>query len=92
MPHIKQVPLNALIAVDQLANVLCGGWPDETLSSRAWRLRDTGRGWAVARKAVDTLFFWQPGHCRAAYESEIQRRHLPPAQRDAPQPVQEDTA
>ena len=26
-----------LIAVDQLANAVIGGWADETLSSRAWR-------------------------------------------------------
>jgi len=25
-----------LIAVDQLANAVIGGWADETLSSRAW--------------------------------------------------------
>ena len=28
---------NLLIAVDQLVNTLTGGWPDETLSSRARR-------------------------------------------------------
>ena len=26
-----------LIAIDQLANAVIGGWADETLSSRAWR-------------------------------------------------------
>ena len=81
MPHIKHIPLNTLIAVDQLANVLCGGWPDETLSSRAWRLHNTGRGWALARKAIDGLFFWQKGHCEGAYKSEVARNHLPPQQR-----------
>lgn len=30
-----------VIALDQLINALCGGWPDETLSSRAARLRYT---------------------------------------------------
>lgn len=33
MAYIK----NVLIALDQLANALIGGWPDESLSSRAWR-------------------------------------------------------
>ena len=35
MTHGKAV----LIAVDQLVNALLAGWPDETLSSRAWRRR-----------------------------------------------------
>ena len=28
---------NILIAHDQLINAFCGGWPDETISSRSWR-------------------------------------------------------
>lgn len=31
-----------LIAFDQLVNALAGGWPDETLSSRAWRWEKNG--------------------------------------------------
>ena len=84
MPHIKHVPLNFLIALDQLANTLAGGWPDETLSSRAARLQNKSKAWAMTRKAIDTLFFWQPGHCTAAYQSEMDRKHLPPAQRPEP--------
>ena len=36
-----------LIAVDQLLNTLLGGWPDETLSSRCYRL-GAGRGESMA--------------------------------------------
>lgn len=32
--QIKQI----MIAIDQLANALLGGWSDETISSRCWRI------------------------------------------------------
>lgn len=59
------------IAFDQMVNALLGGWSDETLSARLHR---TGH-WA--ERYVDALFFWQDGHCRIAYNSEQQRKHLP---------------
>ena len=66
-----------LIAVDQLANTLAGGWPDETISSRAWRWEKNGkRSWP--RKAIDALFFWDADHGRESYESERLGRQLPP--------------
>lgn len=66
-----------LIALDQLFNTLLNGWPDETLSSRAWRWDVSGkRGWP--RKAIDCLFFFDPDHCRESYESERLGRQLPP--------------
>lgn len=69
--------LQILIGFDQLMNALAGGWADETLSSRAYRWsRNAQRHWP--RKLIDALFFWQPNHCRAAYESEKKRNHLPP--------------
>ena len=34
-----------LIALDQLLNTLTGGWPDETMSSRAYRLAVEGTTW-----------------------------------------------
>lgn len=67
-----------LIAFDQFANAILGGWPDETLSAYAWRKQD----WRC--KAINALFFWQKNHCRASYESEKNRRHLPPELRDEP--------
>ena len=81
MPHVTDMPLQIAIAVDQFCNTLLGGWADETLSSRAWRLRQAGPGWAVFRRVVDALFFWQAGHCEAAYRSELERNHLPKEQR-----------
>ena len=48
--------INTLIALDQLANAVLNGDPDETLSSRAHRMRAKGQpvwGWtarAILRK------------------------------------------
>ncbi len=71
-----------LIAVDQLFNVLASlpcekVYADETLSSRAWRWHVAGvRSWP--KNVIDTLFFWQDGHCQQSYESERAYKHLPP--------------
>ena len=62
-----------LIAIDQLANAVIGGWADETLSSRAWR-EDRRRLVVV----IDFLFFWEDNHCEASYINERQRLQLPP--------------
>ena len=81
MRHLK----NILIALDQLANTLCGGWPDETLSSRAFRWRRDGlRHWPC--RIIDRLFFWDTEtrggriarHCQLSYESERLRLQQPP--------------
>lgn len=72
--RLDQIP----IAIDQLVNTIFGGWADETISSVAWRKRQEGKGWAILRRVIDTLFFWQTNHCRSAYESEKNRRQLPP--------------
>ncbi len=67
------------IALDQVLNTVVWikgdgfGYADETLSARAWRLRDQSDAW----KRIDFIFFWDPDHCRKSYESELQRRHLP---------------
>ena len=45
---------------------------------KGWRIglaftpQTTPPGWAVG-----LLFFWQSGHCQAAYESELARSQLP---------------
>lgn len=73
MSYIRRL----LIAVDQLLNAVLGGWPDETLSSRAWRWELNGvRSWP--RKLIDALFFREVDHCRESYESERLGRQLPP--------------
>lgn len=74
-----------LVALDQLVNAAFGGWPDETLSSRAWRRHVAGRGsWPC--RIIDRLFFWDVAenggrivrHCELSYISEKARLQLGP--------------
>jgi hypothetical protein len=66
---------NNLIAFDQQCNSILFGSPDETLSARAYRLRDDG--WGVVYVVINYVFFWQEDHCKGSYTSEVIRRHLP---------------
>jgi hypothetical protein len=73
-----QALFQVLIAFDQLLNTLLGGQADETLSARAHRMRmKRHKWWGWTARAIDLLFFWQKEHCKTAYESELQRAHLP---------------
>lgn len=68
-----------LIAFDQLLNTLVwlkcdgSGYADESLSARAWRLRDHTNLY----KVIDAIFFWQSAHCLVSYNSELKRKQLP---------------
>ena len=82
---MKAYAKHLLVALDQLVNAVCGGWPDETLSSRAFRWsRDGLRSWPC--RIIDRLFFWDTekregltvSHCQLSYESERQGRQQPP--------------
>lgn len=74
--------LNILIALDQLGTALVGGWPDETLSSYAYRLEQQGKlGGRMFRPLIDWLFAWQGipnGHCWLAWRQERIRDQFPP--------------
>ena len=77
--RLKQIA----IALDQLINTLIpGGWADETISARCWRLRKR-RGWNVARLFIDTLLFFDKDHCQASYASEVERTQCAPEYRPA---------
>lgn len=67
--------MKVLIAVDQLANAVRGGHPDETLSAAAHRQHMDGR--SVWRNLINALFWWQEDHCRDAHINEMARKHLP---------------
>lgn len=91
MSALRFWALQVLVALDQLANALVpGGWADETMSSRLYRLDRDGRGrWArVLRPAVDALArpFGQRDHCRESYDSERLRLQCPPEERTATLP------
>ncbi len=74
---------NILIAVSQLGNTLLGGYPDESMSARAWRTAKQGKyPGKLTLPLIDTLFFVitlgrDKTHCLTAYESERTRRQLP---------------
>lgn len=75
--------IHILIGIDQLVTTIVGGFPDETLSSYAWRLeRQNKLGGRIFRPLIDWLFFWQDGHCLRSFEDERLRRQLPPDLRD----------
>ena len=71
---------NVLIAIDQLLNTLFDGWPDETLSARAYRL-DIERGRKWPRRIIDFVLWFDKNHCYESYRSELERRQLPPSER-----------
>ena len=67
---MKRYALNLLIAVDQLVNAILRGDPDETLSSRAYRMQLKGqRYWGWTATFINALFF-DRNHCRKAWEAE----------------------
>jgi len=72
--------LEVAVAFDQLVNAILGGYSDETISARCWRLRST-QPYNTLRPIIDGLFFWQSDHCRASYEAERARSQLPPEYR-----------
>ena len=80
MMHLLQI----LVAIDQLLNAITGGYADETLSARAYRMRAKGQPyWGWTANAIDALFFWQDDHCELAYLSEVKRRQFPPGEYEA---------
>jgi hypothetical protein len=48
------------------------GQQGESLSGRAWRLRDERLAWAQLRIWIDLVFvvLGEPGHCRRTHEDE----------------------
>ena len=75
---------NLLICLDQLAfSILTLGSsaPDETLSAAAYRLEQQGKlAGRIFRPLIDTLFFFQPHHCRLAHEAELKGWQRPKGQ------------
>lgn len=84
---MKQRALNWLIAFDQFAfNTLTLGHssPDETLSAAAWRWEQSGKlAGRVLRPLIDALFWFDPEHCRTAFEAEKLGKHLPAEYQEA---------
>ena len=76
--------LNVLIAIDQVGTALLGGYPDETMSSYAYRLKQQGKRFGFMADVIDTIFLLlvgQHNHCFQAYLAERKRTQFPPALR-----------
>lgn len=83
MPCTMSYSKAVAIGFDQFVNAIFHGWPDETLSSRAFRMSRDGKcRWP--QKIIDTLFFLDRDkttgkrHCELSFESERLGRQLPP--------------
>lgn len=63
---------NLLIAIDQLGNTLIGGYPDETISSRAGKGALRGSVfWTCVAAMIDFLFLpFERDHCRKSIEHD----------------------
>lgn len=68
-----------LIGLDQFSNTLLGGFPDETLSARTGRLKDSN---PVAHTVASVLDHIQPNHVEMAIESERLGKQQDPAYAD----------
>lgn len=67
---MKTYALRVLIGLDQFVNTIAGGYPNETLSARAWRKGSIeGNGaWKAFQQLTDTLFYpLQSNHCKQSY-------------------------
>lgn len=63
--------IKLLVLIDCIVNWLLFGDITETMSARAHRMRMKPQPyWWWLAGAIDTIFFWQPEHCRTAYEQE----------------------
>ena len=61
----------ALVALDQFVNVLTGGYPDETISSRSARAAEHGYFWGVTMSWFLDLF--QSNHGAKAQAGDAER-------------------
>lgn len=55
-----------LVALDQLANAIMGGYPDETISSRAAKAHRRGAKWACV--LCKFLHLFDKNHCERVIE------------------------
>ncbi len=50
--------------------VVLGGSPDQTVSARAYVLKDT-QGWSTVYSLLNKIFFFQKDHCRSSHEADL---------------------
>jgi len=68
MKKLRWYVLGVLIALDQVANAVLGGYPDETVSFRAATARGEGKRWGcVLCRLLDAI---HTNHCTFALKSK----------------------
>lgn len=79
---MKERLINVLFAIDCcLFSLLTLGkaYPFESFSSAAYRAEKDGRFYGKARPLIDAMLWFDPEHCKHAYENAA--LNLPPDQR-----------
>ena len=61
---------NLCVSIDQLANTLLAGYPDETLSSRSYRCRNNNKFWRYCMNFINFIFF-DKNHCFDAFQKDV---------------------
>jgi hypothetical protein len=70
--------INIFLALDYAVNALLCGLPNETLSSRAYRMQQKPQPyWHGLAACINCIFFWQNNHCRGAYAGDRARLQVP---------------
>jgi len=59
---------NILISLDQLINTIFGGFPDETISSRAGKAQRKGKKWGIITCSILNKF--ENNHCEKSIEED----------------------
>jgi len=70
---VRRYLLRVLISVDQLANALAGGCPDETVSDSLYRHKTEGNLAACVACRALSWIFREDDHCRRAWLRGLQR-------------------
>lgn len=65
---IKKYLVNLAISIDQLANTILAGHPDETISSRMGKAIAKNRDCVICQVLCRWLSWVDPGHCKDAIE------------------------
>lgn len=72
---LKERIKNIMVALDCLlfcAVCLGNTQRGETASEAAWKLERDGKFFGFTRPLIDTLFFFDPNHCRTSYEHAVE--------------------
>ena len=81
MINLKRRFYHFAVSLDQFIWVIATlgwGFPDETISSAAWRYEQKDHMFGrIARPLIDLIFFWDKNHCQVSYETEMMRKHSP---------------